>query len=145
MENDMDAVKLELNYQGTGSLFKVTENVQHCDNSDFTIYVLAKNSRQAKKLFEGFFPSIKVTQVPVNGDYFTFSNYYHYWNEYSNQSVYIYTNNQVKCIWNDSAQQNCPEDLTWSRMIGSLFAEAFELGQKSMERKLIQRWNDVQP
>lgn len=32
--------------------------------------------------------------------------------------------------WNDDANIDCPEDLTWSRMIGDLFNDVFKIGFK---------------
>jgi len=65
----------------------------------------------------------------------TLEDYFHFDCEYDDWGGSYITltdkqTNEVIFEWNNNANVDYPEDLTWGRMIGDLFKEAFELGQK---------------
>lgn len=52
-----------------------------------------------------------------------------------NELVKLYKDGKCIFTWDDAAKYNYPEDLCWSRDIGSLFWKAFKLGATFGTRK----------
>lgn len=49
--------------------------------------------------------------------------------DHENDLVKLYKNGECIFTWHDNAHRDYPEDLTWTRDIGSLFWQAFKLGK----------------
>lgn len=57
--------------------------------------------------------------------------------KYDEESCIISINGKEIGQWNNEANQDCPEDLIWSRDIGCLYGEAFQAGHEAATNRLL--------